>query len=427
MEKKGSDVSMNAEDAGSPEGRFNTIEEAIEDFRNGRMLVVVDDEDRENEGDFVCAAEYADPQTINFLATNGRGIICAPITERRAEELGLDLMVETNTSLHETPFTISVDYLKGTTTGVSAADRAATVRALVDAATKPEDLARPGHIFPLRAVEGGVLRRAGHTEAVIDLCRLAGLREAGVLCEIMNEDGSMARVPQLMVIARRYGMRIITVRDLIAFRMRSELLVHRIVSTHLPTKYGDFTIHLYKSDTDGKEHIALVKGTVDSSAPVLVRMHSECLTGDVFGSLRCDCNEQLLTAMRMVEANGSGVVVYMRQEGRGIGLANKLKAYALQDAGLDTVEANERLGFLPDLRDYGIGAQILLELGVRRIRLLTNNPRKVVGLQGYGLDIVERVPLEMHPNKINERYLKTKRDKLGHLILRQRSEEGKKG
>jgi 3,4-dihydroxy 2-butanone 4-phosphate synthase/GTP cyclohydrolase II len=396
---------------------FSSIEDAIRDFKQGKIIIVVDDEDRENEGDFVCAAEFVDANVINFLAKNGRGIICAPILSSRAKELGLDLMVDSNTSLHETPFTVSIDYIHGTTTGVSAADRAATVRSLIRPETKPGDLARPGHVFPLRALEGGVLRRAGHTEAVVDLCNLAGLHPAGVLCEIMNDDGTMARVPELMKIARHHHMHVITVKDLIEYRMTREKLVERIVNTFLPTKYGDFQIYLYRSETDSKEHIALVKGHVDPNTPVLVRVHSECLTGDLFGSLRCDCNEQLLSALAMVEKAGAGVVLYMRQEGRGIGLQNKLKAYRLQDDGLDTVEANEKLGFRPDLRDYGIGAQILRDLGVGRMRLLTNNPKKVVGLHGYGLDIVERVPLEMDPNEINERYLKTKRDKLGHLIL----------
>ncbi|MEW6511475.1 MAG: bifunctional 3,4-dihydroxy-2-butanone-4-phosphate synthase/GTP cyclohydrolase II [Bacteroidota bacterium] len=399
------------------EQRFDAIEDAIEEIRRGKIIIVVDDDDRENEGDFVCVAEFADAGVINFLATHGRGIICAPLTNERAQALGLDLMVDSNTSLHETPFTVSVDASHGTTTGVSAADRAATVRALADPGTQPGDLARPGHVFPLRAMEGGVLRRAGHTEAVVDLCRLAGLTPAGVLCEIMNEDGSMARVPDLMKIAAQFGMKIITVRDLIEYRMTREKLVQRLVATNLPTRYGDFTIHLYRSETDSKEHIALVKGEIRPDVPVLVRVHSECLTGDLFGSLRCDCHEQLLTALRIVDKAGAGIVLYMRQEGRGIGLVNKLKAYKLQDEGLDTVEANEKLGFRADLRDYGIGAQILRDLGVGKIRLLTNNPKKVVGLHGYGLDIVERLPLEMDPNDFNERYLRTKRDKLGHLIL----------
>lgn len=399
-----------------PKG-FSRIEDALEDFKRGKILIVVDDEERENEGDFVCAAEFVDAGVINFLAKHGRGIICAPLLLPRAKELGLDLMVDTNTSLHGTPFTVSVDYIHGTSTGVSAGDRASTVRALVNPATKPTDLARPGHIFPLRALEGGVLRRAGHTEAVVDLCKLAGLSPAGVLCEIMNDDGSMARVADLLKLARHFHMRIITVKDLIEYRIRSEKLVHRVVNTHLPTKYGEFHIYLYRCETDNKEHIALVKGDIQSDVPVLVRVHSECLTGDVFGSLRCDCNEQLVSALKMVEKAGTGVVLYMRQEGRGIGLLNKLKAYKLQDEGLDTVEANEKLGFRPDLRDYGIGAQILRDVGVGKMRLLTNNPKKVVGLHGYGLDIVERVSLEMDANEVNERYLKTKRDKLGHLIL----------
>ncbi len=398
---------------------FDTIEDALASLRKGELLIVVDDEDRENEGDFVSAAENVDAATINFLTKHGRGIICAPLSASIANRLGLDLMVEDNTSLHETSFTVSVDYLHGTTTGVSAADRAATVRALADELTRSDDLARPGHIFPLRAMEGGVLRRAGHTEAAVDLCRLTGFKEAGVLCEIMNDDGTMARVPDLMRIARQFNLRIITVRDLIAFRMRREQLVRPVVSTKLPTRHGEFVLYLYRSETDSKEHIALVKGSVNTPDPVLVRVHSECLTGDVFGSMRCDCNEQLTAAMRMVEAEGRGVILYMRQEGRGIGLVNKLRAYKLQDEGLDTVEANESLGFIPDLRDYGIGAQILRNLGITKMRLLTNNPRKIVGLQGYGLDIVERVALEMLPNSVNTRYLETKRDKLGHLILGQ--------
>jgi 3,4-dihydroxy 2-butanone 4-phosphate synthase/GTP cyclohydrolase II len=402
---------------------FCSIEELLIDLKQGKIIIVVDDDDRENEGDFVCAAQFVDANIINFLAKNGRGIICAPLLSSRAKELGLDLMVDSNTSLHETPFTVSIDYVHGTSTGVSAADRAATIRALVNPATKPSDLARPGHVFPLRALEGGVLRRAGHTEAVIDLCKLAGLYPAGVLCEIMNDDGTMARVPELMRMAKQFHMKVITVRDLIEYRMRSEKLVQRIVQTSLPTKFGDFHIHLYRSETDSKEHIALVKGEIRPDVPTLVRVHSECLTGDIFGSLRCDCNEQLISALKMVEKAGAGVVVYMRQEGRGIGLLNKLKAYKLQDEGLDTVEANEKLGFRPDLRDYGIGAQILRDIGVGKMKLLTNNPKKVVGLHGYGLEIVERVALEMDPNEVNARYLKTKRDKLGHLILLDQSKK----
>jgi len=396
---------------------FDTIEDALAEFRKGKILIVVDDEDRENEGDFVAGAEFVTPELVNFMARHGRGIICAPVPAKRADALKLEPMVDTNTSLHETAFTVSVDLAEGTSTGVSAADRAATIRALADPRTVAADLARPGHVFPLRALEGGVLRRAGHTEAAIDLCVLAGLTPAGMLCEIMNEDGTMARVPELRTLAVRFGMRFITVKDLIAFRMQSEKLVERVASTRLPTRLGLFQLFLYRSTTDQKEHVVLVKGDIAGTQPILVRVHSECLTGDVFGSLRCDCNEQLNAALAMVEKAGAGVVVYMRQEGRGIGLLNKLKAYQLQDDGLDTVEANEELGFRADLRDYGIGAQILRDLGVTRMRLLTNNPKKVVGLQGYGLDIVERVPLEMNPNAVNERYLRTKRDKLGHLIL----------
>ncbi|MEK7264251.1 MAG: bifunctional 3,4-dihydroxy-2-butanone-4-phosphate synthase/GTP cyclohydrolase II [Bacteroidota bacterium] len=396
---------------------FNTIEEVIEDLRAGKIIIVADDEQRENEGDFIAAAEKTTPEVINFMATHGRGLICTAITNQRANELKLGMMVESNTSLHETPFTVSVDYLHGTTTGVSAFDRAKTVLSMVDGTTKPSDLARPGHIFPLRAMEGGVLRRAGHTEASVDLCKLAGLAPAGVLCEILKDDGTMARVPELFEIAKKFHLKIATVRALIEYRMQREKLVHKIVSTNLPTQFGEFVVHIYRSETDTNEHVALTKGEIKHDTPTLIRVHSECLTGDVFHSLRCDCNEQLHAAIQLVEKEGAGIVLYMRQEGRGIGLANKLQAYKLQDEGMDTVEANEKLGFRPDLRDYGIGAQILRDLGVGKMRLMTNNPKKVVGLHGYGLEIVERVPLEIHPNGINEKYLETKRDKLGHLIL----------
>jgi 3,4-dihydroxy 2-butanone 4-phosphate synthase/GTP cyclohydrolase II len=400
---------------------FSSIHDAIEAIKAGKIVIVVDDESRENEGDFIVAAEHATAEVINFMLKNGRGVLCAPVTAQRADELGLASMVDSNTSLHETPFTVSVDSIHGTTTGVSAADRAATIRALIDPKTKPSDLARPGHVFPLRAMEGGVLRRAGHTEAVVDLCRLAGLYPAGVLCEILNDDGTMARVPELVRLAKQHSMQVITVRDLIQYRMQREKLIQRVVTTKLPTRYGEFTVHLYRSATDSKEHVALVKGEISAEKPTLVRVHSECLTGDVFGSLRCDCHDQLIAAMQKVESEGAGVVLYMRQEGRGIGLSNKLKAYRLQDEGMDTVEANERLGFRPDLRDYGIGAQILRDLGVGKMRLMTNNPKKVVGLHGYGLEIVERVGLEVDPNANNEKYLAAKRDKLGHLILVKRT------
>ncbi|CUS84282.1 3,4-dihydroxy 2-butanone 4-phosphate synthase / GTP cyclohydrolase II [Candidatus Kryptonium thompsonii] len=406
-----------------PIERFNTIEEAIEDIKNGKIVIVVDDEDRENEGDFIIAAEKVTPEAVNFMAKYGRGLICVAITELRARELELEPMVDFNTSKHNTAFLVSVDYIRGTTTGISAFDRAKTIQAIVDPNSKPGDFAKPGHVFPLQAVEGGVLRRAGHTEAAVDLARLAGLYPAGVLCEIMNDDGTMARVPELFKIAKKFGLKIITIKDLISYRLKREKLIRKITTTKLPTKYGFFELHLYESLTDGKVHVALVKGKVDDGEPVLVRVHSECLTGDVFGSFRCDCGDQLHSSMKMIEQEGRGVLLYMRQEGRGIGLVNKIKAYRLQDEGKDTVEANEMLGFKPDLRDYGIGAQILVDLGIKKMRLLTNNPKKIVGLAGYGLEIVERVPIEIQPNEVNIHYLRTKRDKLGHLILMDEKKE----
>lgn len=396
---------------------FDSVEEAIEEIRQGRMAIVVDDEDRENEGDFILASEKVTPEAINFMATYGRGLICVPMTGQRLDDLGLGPMVVENTARMGTPFTISVDAKHNTTTGSSAHDRAATIKVLIDPDSRPSDLARPGHIFPLRAMEGGVLRRAGHTEAVVDMARLAGLYPAGVLCEIMDEDGTMARVPRLLKMAEEHGLKIITIADLIQYRRMREALVRCLVKTRLPSKYGDFDLYLYESIITGHHHIALVKGDLAGAkqAP-LVRVHSQCLTGDIFGSLRCDCGEQLAHALRMIEESGHGVFLYMRQEGRNIGLANKIKAYALQDGGKDTVEANEELGFPADPRDYGIGAQILADLGLTKIRLLTNNPRKIVGLEAYGLEVVERIPIEVCPNPNNLDYLATKRVKLGHLL-----------
>lgn len=396
---------------------FDTVEEAIEDIKRGKMIIVIDDEDRENEGDFILAAEKVTSEAINFMATHGRGLICVPMTGQRLDELGLGPMVTDNTARMGTPFTISVDASDGTTTGSSAHDRARTVRVLIDPDTKPQDLARPGHVFPLRAMEGGVLRRAGHTEAVVDMSRLAGLYPSGVLCEIMDDDGTMARVPRLMEMAERFDMKIITIADMIEYRRQREVLVKRLVTTPLPSKYGRFDLYLYESVITGNHHIALVKGDpAQAEEPPLVRVHSQCLTGDIFGSLRCDCGEQLGKALEMIEQDGEGVFLYMRQEGRNIGLANKLRAYALQDDGRDTVEANEELGFPADPRDYGIGAQILAELGLTKIRLLTNNPRKIVGLEAYGLEVVERIPIEVCPNPNNIKYLAAKRAKMGHLL-----------
>ena len=395
---------------------FCSVEEAIEEIKAGRFIIVLDDENRENEGDLILAAEKATPEAINFMVRHARGLVCIPMIGERLDELELPLMTLQNTESMQTAFTVSVDARAATTTGISAFDRAATVQALIDPRTKKSDLMTPGHLFPLRAKEGGVLRRSGHTEACIDLARLAGLYPAGVICEIMNEDGSMARLAELEKFGERHGLKMLTIESLIRYRMQRECLIRKVSDVSLPTDYGTFRMIGYESILDGQCHLALVAG--DPAAPdALVRVHSECLTGDVFSSQRCDCGEQLRRALRLISQRGNGVLLYMRQEGRGIGLANKLRAYALQDAGSDTVEANHELGYPADLRDYGIGAQILVDLGVREMRLLTNNPRKVIGLEGYGLKIVERVPLEIEPNSINRRYLETKRDKLHHLLL----------
>ncbi len=401
----------------APHTGFDRIEDALADIREGRLIIVVDDEDRENEGDFVGAAARVTPEQVNFMAKEGRGLICVPLTRERTVALELDMMVTSNTALYDTPFTVSVDYNLGTTTGISAADRARTIRALADPEARAHHFGRPGHVFPLRAREGGVLRRAGHTEAAVDLARMAGLFPAGVLVEIMNDDGTMARVPELKAIARKFDMRIITIKDLIAYRMRHEKLIRRVVEVAMPTRFGDFRLVAFEERLTGDVHLALTKGAWDEDEPVLVRVHSQCVTGDIFGSMRCDCGDQLARALRQVEAEGRGVVLYMKQEGRGIGLLNKLRAYRLQEEGLDTVEANEALGFKMDHRDYGIGCQILRDLGVRKLRLMTNNPTKRIGLAGYGLEIVERVPIEIPPNEVNEGYLRTKRDRMGHLIL----------
>ncbi|WP_126246561.1 bifunctional 3,4-dihydroxy-2-butanone-4-phosphate synthase/GTP cyclohydrolase II [Chitinophaga rhizosphaerae] len=398
---------------------LDTIESAIEDIKQGKLVIVVDDEDRENEGDFITAARNVTPEVINFMSMYGRGLICAPLVEERCEELGLDLMVRDNTALHQTPFTVSVDLLgHGCTTGISASDRAKTVQALIDPGTRPEELGKPGHIFPLRAKKGGVLRRTGHTEATIDLARLAGFEPAGVLVEIMNEDGTMARLPELREIAKKFDLKLISIKDLIEYRLRTESLIEEEVRVQMPTKYGNFELVAFKQLNSGDMHMALKKGDWNQGDPVMVRVHSSCFTGDILHSLRCDCGEQLQAAMQMVEKEGRGLILYMNQEGRGIGLMNKLKAYKLQEEGKDTVEANLELGFGMDERDYGVGAQILRHMNVTKMRLITNNPRKRAGLKGYGLEIVENVAIEIHPNPHNEFYLKTKRDKLGHEILK---------
>ncbi|MBX2819854.1 MAG: bifunctional 3,4-dihydroxy-2-butanone-4-phosphate synthase/GTP cyclohydrolase II [Rhodothermaceae bacterium] len=396
---------------------FDRIEDAIEAIRQGKLVIVVDDEDRENEGDFVCAAEAITPELVNFMVNIGRGLVCVPITRERMVELNLDMMVSSNTSLHETGFTVSVDYKIGTTTGISASDRAQTIKALADPKARPSDFARPGHIFPLRSMEGGVLRRAGHTEATTDLARMAGFHPSGVLVEILNDDGTMARVPQLLEIAKEHDMRIITIKDLIAYRMLNEKLVRHVIDVEMPTRFGKFTMTAFEERLTGDVHLAMHKGEWKEDEPVLVRVHSQCVTGDIFGSMRCDCGDQLARALTQIEKEGQGMVLYMKQEGRGIGLINKLKAYKLQEEGMDTVDANLALGFKMDHRDYGIGCQILREMNVRKLRLMTNNPTKRVGLSGYGLEIVEQVPIEIPPNEVNEKYLLTKRDRMGHTIL----------
>lgn len=397
--------------------QLNTIEEAIEDIKKGKIVIVVDDEDRENEGDFITAARNVTPEIINFMATNGRGLICAPLVEDRCDELGLELMVHQNSATYETPFTVSIDLIgHGTSTGISADDRSKTVKALIDPKTQASDLGKPGHIFPLRARKGGVLRRAGHTEAAIDLARLAGFEPAGVIVEILNEDGTMARLPQLVEIAKKFDLKIISIEDLINYRMRKESLIEKVVEVDMPTKYGHFKLAGYRQTTTGEEHLAIIKGSWKKDEPVLVRVHSSCFTGDILGSLRCDCGPQLENALKQIEEAGQGVVLYMNQEGRGIGLMHKLQAYKLQEEGYDTVEANLKLGFKEDQRDYGIGAQILHDLGISKMRLMTNNPTKRTGLIGYGLEIVENVPIEVECNVHNEKYMHTKKDKMGHEL-----------
>lgn len=397
--------------------QLDSIEAAIEDIKNGKVVIVVDDEDRENEGDFLTAAENVTPEIINFMATHGRGLICAPLLESRCDELGLDLMVQSNTATYETPFTVSIDLIgHGCTTGISASDRSKTVQALVDPSIRPEELGKPGHIFPLRARKGGVLRRAGHTEAAIDLARMAGFQPAGVIVEILNEDGTMARLPQLVEIAKKFDLKLISIEDLIKYRLQTESLIERLVDVQLPTNFGDFNMAAFKAINTGEEHLVIYKGSWQPDEPVLVRVHSSCMTGDIFGSCRCDCGPQLHKAMENIEAEGKGLIVYMNQEGRGIGLTNKLKAYKLQEEGLDTVEANIKLGFKADGRDYGIGAQIIRAMGVSKMRLMSNNPKKRSGLIGYGLEVVENVPLEIESNQHNDLYLKTKRDKMGHTL-----------